>query len=59
MKNHIHKLSTYIALILLSALPLSTDVFAESSKEQNPVSTLSALDEDRVTIKRKEFTENQ
>jgi hypothetical protein len=57
MKNKVHKIATYVALILISALPLSVDVYADSDNKSNPI-ILSGDDEDALIAKRKRQKEN-
>ena len=45
------------ALILISALPLSVDVYADSDNKSNPI-ILSGDDEDALIAKRKRQKEN-
>ncbi len=57
MKNHFHKIATYTALILVSSLPFSIDVLAETEKKQSPVTSLSSADKNLSAIKRKMLAE--
>jgi hypothetical protein len=49
MKKSVHKLAGYIALVLISALPLSVDVLAEDNKK-NRSFVLSDIDKSMVTV---------
>lgn len=35
MKNYIHRIATYTALVLISSLPFSLEVLADSEKERS------------------------
>ncbi len=37
MKNYIHKIATYMALILVSAIPFSLEAIDEIEKKQNSI----------------------
>lgn len=52
MKFNFHKIATYLALILISALPLSENVFADAEKKSNILELLSD-DKDALETKRK------
>ncbi|WP_446811461.1 hypothetical protein ACH50O_07825 [Methylomonas sp. 2BW1-5-20] len=57
MKNHIHHLAKYTALILISALPLSIDAVANPDQSYKTVSLELNVDEEAVeppSIKEKE-----
>jgi hypothetical protein len=59
MKKSVHRLARYIALVLISALPLSVDVLAEDNKK-NRSFVLSDIDKSTVTVaKRKPSAEKQ
>lgn len=44
MKNHIHNLAKYTALILISALPLSIEAAADPNQTVKPVGMVSNFD---------------
>jgi hypothetical protein len=46
MKNHIHNMASYIALILISALPLSIDAYAEAEQTSKTAPMEVSLDDD-------------
>ncbi len=50
MKKHFHKLATYAALILISSMPLSVDVFADAEKTQDLL-TLQSDDDNTLATK--------
>ncbi len=52
MKNHIHRIAKYTALILISAMPFSADVLADSEKDQNEIATLKFVENDVILPKR-------
>ena len=57
MKKEIHKMATYTALILVSALPFSVDVLADTEKKQSSLTPLSITDKNSSAIKRKALAE--
>lgn len=52
-----HKLATYSALVLVSSLPLSFDVLADSEKKQTSASTIANKKADATTHKQKVLAE--
>ncbi|MDD5494115.1 MAG: YfdX family protein [Dehalococcoidia bacterium] len=56
MNTRIHKIVTYIALILISALPFSVDVLADAEKKQSVTSSSNA-DKSSLALKRKVLNE--
>ena len=52
MKKHIHNIGTYTALILLSAIPISFDVMAESKNELNSMVSAFETDKDALEAER-------
>jgi hypothetical protein len=58
MKKHFHKIATYTALILVSSLPFSVDVFADTEKK-NTSSILSSADKSTSITKRKILDEKE
>ncbi|MGD0960627.1 MAG: hypothetical protein ABSB19_12545 [Methylomonas sp.] len=58
MKNTIHRLATYTALILISAMPFSMDVVAASGKDDlAAIATADDAEKDLNLIKRRENQE--
>ena len=55
MKKHIDNMAKYTALILISALPFSVEVLANSNKEQSPAASLADTKKDILGGKRKVF----
>ena len=41
----IHKIATYTAVILISSMPLSSDLLADSKNEHNSVTSFSSTEE--------------
>ena len=54
----IDKTATYIALILISSLPLSVDACAELEKKSNPA-VLTSTDDDLMLTDRKQPKNNR
>lgn len=58
MKNYIHRIATYTAVILISAMPFALEISADSEKNRNEISaSLNAAEEDMLFTKRKAFGE--
>jgi len=52
MKINVHMIATYVALILISSLPLSVNTYADIDKKPTPA-VLSNDDDDELLTKRK------
>lgn len=51
MKNYFHKFASYSALILVSSLPFPVEVFAETEKKPETVSSIHNSEQDSIVNK--------
>jgi len=59
MKRYIHKVARYTALILISSMPFSLEVNANTEKELSLILKIADADNDLLTAKRKDFMEKE
>lgn len=59
MKKHIHKIATYIALVLISSLSSPMDVFADAKKQSSSTLLMSSTDKSTSVTKHKILTEKE
>lgn len=59
MKNTIHRMAAYTALILISALPFSPDVYADSERDKNELSAAISAENDLILAKRRLLEEEE
>lgn len=53
MKKHVHRIAKYTALILISSMPFSMEVKADTELEKNLMFTVANTDENFSDAKRK------
>jgi hypothetical protein len=53
MKKHVHRIAKYTALILISSMPFSMELKADTEIEKNLMIVVADTDEDSSDVKRK------